>query len=238
MLEEIQQSLNLQLSTQQQTQFQQLYELILQGNESLNLTRITGSEEFAEKHLWDSLHPIISEQGLIPPLLTGGSVIDIGTGAGFPGIPIAIVAPSSTVTLLDSTQKKINFIDHIIEQMALTHVKTLLGRAEEIGQQKQHRQCYDLAVIRAVGTVSTCAEYSLPLLKQGGLAVIYRGTWTQAEAVNLENAVKQLGGLVQAVTQFTTPLTQSIRHCVYLKKVKDTPMKFPRAFGLPAKTPL
>jgi len=238
MLEIWQQTLNWQPSNQQQTQFQQLYQLIVQGNESLNLTRITETAEFWEKHLWDSLRPVFSEQGLIPVLQHGGSVIDIGTGAGFPGLAIAIVSPSSPVTLLDATRKKINFIDKMLSELALTNVKTKIGRAEEIGQLLQHRQSYDLAVIRAVSTASVCAEYALPLLKQGGLALIYRGTWTQVEAVNLANALQQLGGVVEKVAQITTPLSQSSRHCLYLRKVKDTPMKFPRAVGIPTQRPL
>ncbi len=233
-----QKTLNLSLSLTQQTQFQQLYQLILEGNRQLNLTRITEPDEFWEKHLWDSLRGIAPQQRFISSLFSGASVIDIGTGAGFPGLPVAIIAPNSRVTLLDSTRKKLTFLDHALTTLALTNVKTLVGRAEEIGQLPQYRKSYDIAMIRAVGTASACAEYALPLVKQGGIAVIYRGNWTQAETTVLQNAVNQLGGVIELIEQFTTPLTDSIRHCIYLRKVVNTPAKFPRAVGLPTQNPL
>jgi 16S rRNA (guanine527-N7)-methyltransferase len=233
-----QQTLNWQPSSQQQAKFQQLYELILEGNAQLNLTRITEPQEFWEKHLWDSLRGIAPQGKIIPSLQKGASVIDIGTGAGFPGVPVGMIAPDSTITLLDSTRKKITFIDKVLTTLELSNCKTLVGRSEEIGQQTQHRKSFDIALIRAVGTASVCAEYSLPLLKQGGLAVIYRGTWTEEETQTLHNAVKQLGGEVESIEQFATPLSNSIRHCLYLRKVANTPDKFPRPAGVPTQKPL
>ncbi|MUG97364.1 16S rRNA (guanine(527)-N(7))-methyltransferase RsmG [Scytonema sp. UIC 10036] len=164
--------------------------------------------------------------------------IDIGTGAGFPGIPVAMTVAHSTVTLLDSTRKKIAFLDRVKDELHLSNIKTVTGRAEEISHQIQHRQQYDVALIRAVGTASVCAEYTLPLLKQDGLAVIYRGNWTEDEAKSLENAVQQLGGTIESVEEFKTPLTQSIRHCLYLRKIATTPSQFPRAIGVPTQKPL
>ncbi|HYW20072.1 MAG TPA: 16S rRNA (guanine(527)-N(7))-methyltransferase RsmG [Nodularia sp. (in: cyanobacteria)] len=233
-----QQTLNWQPNEQQQQQFQQLYELIVVGNRQLNLTRITGAEEFWEKHLWDSLRGIAPQGQFIPSLSANASIIDIGTGAGFPGIPVAIKVPNCTVALLDSTRKKINFIDEILTQLTLPHAKTLIGRAEEIGHHPQHRKTYDLALIRAVGNAAVCAEYTLPLLKQGGLAVIYRGNWTEEETKSLQNAVNQLGGIIESIEQFTTPLTKSIRHCLYLRKVVNTPASFPRGAGVATQKPL
>ncbi|QLE49417.1 16S rRNA (guanine(527)-N(7))-methyltransferase RsmG [Nostoc sp. C057] len=232
-----QQTLNWQPTVQQQAQFQRLYELILEGNRQLNLTRITDPQEFWEKHLWDSLRGIL-------PVLSGNlpsaspTIIDIGTGAGFPGVPVAMTVPNCTITLLDSTQKKITFLDNILTELALTNAKTLVGRAEEIGQYYKHRMAYDIALIRAVGAVSVCAEYTLPLLKQGGLAIIYRGNWTKDETTALQNAVKLLGGVIESIEQFTTPLSHSIRHCVYLRKVATTPVQFPRPIGVPTQKPL
>ncbi|MBC1223163.1 16S rRNA (guanine(527)-N(7))-methyltransferase RsmG [Nostoc sp. UCD121] len=232
-----QQTLNWQPTVQQQEQFQKLYELILEGNRQLNLTRITDPQEFWEKHLWDSL------RGILPVLsgnlsLASPTIIDIGTGAGFPGVPVAMTLPNCTITLLDSTQKKITFLDNILTELALTNAKTLVGRAEEIGQYYKHRMAYDIALIRAVGAVSVCAEYTLPLLKQGGLAIIYRGNWTKDETTALQNAVKLLGGVIESIEQFTTPLSHSIRHCVYLRKVATTPVQFPRPIGVPTQKPL
>ncbi|MBD2208965.1 16S rRNA (guanine(527)-N(7))-methyltransferase RsmG [Nostoc linckia FACHB-104] len=233
-----QKTLNWQPNVQQQLQFQQLYELILEGNSQFNLTRITEAEEFWEKHLWDSLRGIAPQQQFIDSLTAGVSLIDIGTGAGFPGIPIAIASANSQITLLDSTRKKVTFIEKILTTLGLSNGKTLVGRVEEIGQQRQHRQSYDVATIRAVGPASVCAEYALPLLKVGGLAVIYRGNWTDEETTALQNAVDQLGGVIEAIEQFTTPLSESIRHCLYLRKVAATPANFPRAVGVPTQKPL
>ncbi|WP_375467349.1 16S rRNA (guanine(527)-N(7))-methyltransferase RsmG [uncultured Nostoc sp.] len=233
-----QQTLNWQPTAQQQAQFQRLYELILEGNRQLNLTRITDPQEFWEKHLWDSLRGIAPQGQFIPSLQEGAFVIDIGTGAGFPGIPVIITAPNCQITLMDSTQKKITFIEKILTELALTNAKTLVGRTEEIGQQPQQRQAYDIALIRAVGTASVCAEYALPLLKQSGLAVIYRGNWTEEETTVLQNAVNQLGGVIELIEKFTTPLSDSIRHCLYVRKVANTPANFPRAVGVPSQKPL
>ncbi len=243
-----QQTLNWQPTAEQQVKLQRLYELILEGNQKLNLTRITDPQEFWEKHLWDSLRGIApllrdGEKDLTPPphhptTPPPRHFIDLGTGAGFPGIPVAIALPDCSVTLVDSTRKKIAFIENILPELELENIKTLTGRAEEIGQQSQHRQNYDVAMIRAVGNASVCAEYTLPLLKQGGLAIIYRGNWTEDETTALTDVVKQLGGEIAAIEQFTTPLSTSLRHCLYLRKIATTPTKYPRAVGIPTHKPL
>ncbi|WP_174782584.1 16S rRNA (guanine(527)-N(7))-methyltransferase RsmG [Dolichospermum planctonicum] len=231
-------TLNWQPTNLQENQFQQLYQLIIAGNRQINLTRITEPEEFWEKHLWDSLRGIAPKQIFIPGIDRGKRIIDIGTGAGFPGLPMALIFPNSQVTLLDSTGKKIAFIETVLSALALNNVKTLLGRAEEIGQQYEHRQNYDVAVIRAVGNVSVCAEYSLPLVRKGGLAIIYRGSWSEAENESLETAVEQLGGAVELIEEFSTPLSNSTRHCLYLRKVTNTPISFPRGVGIPSQKPI
>ncbi len=244
-----QQTLSWQPDAAQQARFQQLYELILAGNRHLNLTRITEPSEFWEKHLWDSLSGLApfwkaqtaATEFSLPTPEEGSesiSVIDIGTGAGFPGIPVAIAHPGWTVTLLDSTRKKIAFLDQVVETMAVGNVKTLCGRVEQVGQDPQHRQRYHLAMIRAVGSVSACAEYALPLLQIGGIAILYRGQWSDEEALPLQAALKPLGGRLEIVEQFETPLTQGIRHCLYLRKVKATAPEFPRAVGIPVQKPL
>ncbi|WP_416676677.1 16S rRNA (guanine(527)-N(7))-methyltransferase RsmG [Egbenema bharatensis] len=173
-------------------------------------------------------------------LLTPNSfqVIDIGTGAGFPGIPVAIACPDWTVTLLDSTRKKMAFLDTVLETMGILNAKTLVDRVEQVGQQPQHRASYDLALIRAVAAASVCAEYALPLLKVGGVAVLYRGQWTPEEESQLKRSVSQLGGSLAAVDRLTLPLSQGIRHCVMLKKLKPTPGQFPRAVGIPVQKPI
>lgn len=223
-------------------QFQALYHLILAGNQHLNLTRITDPLEFLEKHLWDSLSGIApwleAEAGTTIALPAAAHVIDIGTGAGFPGVPIAIAQPNWAVTLLDSTRKKLLFLDQTLSTLAITNAKTWLGRAEAIGQDRQHREQYDLASIRAVAGATVCAEYTLPLLKVGGVAVLYRGQWTAAEEAALHFAVQPLGGCVDRVVALKTPITSSDRHCIYVQKIHSTPSEFPRMVGIPAQKPL
>jgi 16S rRNA (guanine527-N7)-methyltransferase len=220
-----QQTLNWQPDEKQQQQFQQLYSSIVAGNRQLNLTRITEPKDFWEKHLWDSLRGIAPFLGNPLPItndqlpITNPQVIDIGTGAGFPGVPCAIAHPHWQVTLLDSTRKKIAFLDTLLAQIGLPNAKTLLGRSEQINQKSQHRKTYDLALIRAVGAASLCAEYALPFLKVGGLAILYRGHWTDEEAADLQPVIQRLSSKLESIEPFTTPLSQSVRHCLYLRKL-------------------
>ena len=220
-------SLNWLPDESQQQQFQRLYELIVEGNRSLNLTRITEPIEFWEKHLWDSLRGIarllpandnLGENREFPPQSVF-KAIDIGTGGGFPGLPVAIALSHLSVTLLDSTRKKIDFLDKVLPSLTIKNAATLLGRTDEIWRQPHHKAAYDIALLRAVGAASICAKYALPFLKNGGLAVLYRGNWTAEEEAQLQSAIGPLGGKVESVEAFTTPVSQGTRHCVYLRKV-------------------
>jgi len=252
-----QQTIGWQPSTQQQSLFQQLYDQIVSGNQRLNLTRITTPEDFWEKHLWDSLSGLApwlsanddSDEGLE----TDGEgqdsetplrVIDIGTGGGIPGIPAAIaLAPLTKIhlTLLDSTRKKIQFLQELCQalrpQLPL-RAACIAERAETVAHQPQHRHAYDLALIRAVGSAATCAEYALPFLKVGAQAVLYRGQWTTDETEALMPVIELLGGEITDLQSWKTPLTKSDRHCIFVHKVAPTPDEFPRAVGTPAKKPL
>ncbi|MBD2101597.1 16S rRNA (guanine(527)-N(7))-methyltransferase RsmG [Leptolyngbya sp. FACHB-261] len=195
----------------QQLQFEQIYAEVLTANQHLNLTRITAPEDFWEKHLWDSL------RGIAPLQELGAQrVIDIGTGAGFPGLPVAVAHPDWLVTLLDATQKKIAFLETLLQQVGLANCHTLVGRAEAIGKQKQG--AYDLALVRAVGPADRCARYALPLLRPGGLAILYRGQWTAEEADVLQIALQEFDGVLEQIDAFTTPLTQGVRHCIHIKR--------------------
>jgi 16S rRNA (guanine527-N7)-methyltransferase len=239
-----QETLHWQPNETQQQQFQQLYQQILQGNRQLNLTRITEPDAFWEKHLWDSLSGIrpwlgeVGTLGQLPLMPPHAWAIDIGTGAGFPGIPIALVQPTWTVTLLDSTHKKMDFVQSLLTELGLKNGKLARDRVEQAGRQLRYRAAYDLATLRAVASAAVCAEYALPLLKLGGIAVLYRGQWTAEEAIGLESALEQLGGVLVAVETFKTPLSGSERHCLYLRKEQPTPEEFPRAIGVPTRMPL
>lgn len=239
-----QETLGWQPDAQQQQQFQHLYEQILAGNRQLNLTRITDPAEFWEKHLWDSLRgvqPWLSPSDPLPfplPPLANSKLLDIGTGAGFPGLPIAIALPQISCTLLDSTQKKIAFLDRILPDFSLPQVKTVVRRAEQVGRDRQHRNTYTIVTLRAVAPATICAEYAIPCLTLGGIAILYRGQWTVEENQALQGAAQKLGCTVEFVDAFTTPLSQSIRHCLYLHKTEPTPSEFPRAIGVPTRDPL
>ncbi|PSB59455.1 16S rRNA (guanine(527)-N(7))-methyltransferase RsmG [Chamaesiphon polymorphus] len=218
----------------QQVRLQSLYTAVITANQQLNLTRITEPAEFWEKHLWDSIRGI-GELIKIPSAL---KVIDIGTGAGFPGLPLAIARTDWQLTLVDSTAKKVGFISSTAPELGLTNVHPVVSRIEDVGQDRQHRHRYDLALIRAVASVNVCAEYALPLVKIGGTAILYRGNWTQEEADLLELAVAKLGGEISKIDRFNTPLSDSIRHCIYLHKIADTHPYYPRAVGIPTQKPL
>lgn len=199
-------TLDWQPSAPEIAQFQCLYDRVLQGNQVQNLTRITTPTDFWEKHLWDSL------RGIKPFWQqTGLKVLDIGTGAGFPGLPIAIVQPNWQLTLLDGTLKKIKFVNETIEAMGLTNAIGVHGRAEELSREKYYQNQFDLVLVRAVGTVVNCVQYSIPLTRSGGTIVLYRGQWTAQEE-------KYLEGMNWWIDSFITPISCSQRNCIFLQK--------------------
>lgn len=243
-------TLGWQPSQAQQGLFQRLLGQMYDLNQNVNLTRITDPEAFWEKHLWDSLWGI-------QPWLAGATelrevehaeaeevtlqtlrAVDIGTGGGFPGIPIAIALPHWQVTLLDSTRKKVACLETLCQDLPLSNAAPICDRAENFGQSPRDRATYDLAFVRAVGPVSCCAEYALPLLKVGGTAILYRGQWSAEEESVLQRALITLGGELVELRNTQTPLTQGQRHGIYLRKTQTTPPSFPRKEGLPAKYPL
>lgn len=233
-----QSTLHWQPQTSQQQGFQQLYEAVLAANQQVNLTRITTPDDFWEKHLWDSLQgvqPWLRDLDTDAPSL---KVVDIGTGGGFPGLPVALIFPHWAIALMDATRKKIAALEIVCETLGIANVSFLPQRAEQVAHQPIHREAYDVALLRAVGSVNTCAEYALPLLNLGGQAVLYRGQWTAEEEAGLVAILPRLGGQLLEVRSQITPLTQGVRHTVMIAKVERTPDKFPRLPGIPAKTPL
>ncbi|WP_071517031.1 16S rRNA (guanine(527)-N(7))-methyltransferase RsmG [Geitlerinema sp. PCC 9228] len=220
-----------QPSGEQQEKFQQLYAQICQVNRQVNLTRITESEEFWEKHIWDSVRGILPYFQMLENWDWGGEeirVVDIGTGGGFPGFPAAIVFPRWRVTLLDSIGKKIACLRTMAGALELENVVPYCDRAEKLGQQEAYREQYHIALLRAVAPSAVCAEYALPLLQVGGVAVLYRGGWEKEQEKQLQVAVAELGGEIAAIAQQPTPMNKSDRHYIYIRKTASTPSQFPR----------
>ncbi|OIP69309.1 MAG: 16S rRNA (guanine(527)-N(7))-methyltransferase RsmG [Oscillatoriales cyanobacterium CG2_30_44_21] len=211
LFEQWQSTLNWFPDSSQIAQFEKLYELVLEGNSKQNLTRITNVDDFWEKHLWDSLRGVFAfwDQDKV-------KLVDIGTGAGFPGLPIAIAKPSWQVTLIDSKQKKVTFVEESIQTLQLSNAIAEWGRGEDINQLSAHRKKYDLAVVRAVGKPGICASYALPFLKKSGTAVLYRGQWLPEESEQLDMFCEQEGLQIVKQDRFQTPLTAGVRHSVYL----------------------
>jgi 16S rRNA (guanine527-N7)-methyltransferase len=234
-IERWQETLDWQPLASQQYQLQQLYELVIRGNQHQNLTRIIDPLEFWEKHLWDSLRGLKSLDLLTPTALPQRG-IDIGTGAGFPGLPIAIAQPHWPLILLDSSHRKIAFVQATTEVLNLPRAQAHCERVET--WTRQHRQAYDLVFSRALAAAVVCAEYSLPLLQVGGRALLYRGHWTPEEEQGLQQALAILGGEVAEVDAFTTPVSGSTRHCVVICKTAITPSRFPRPVGMAQHQPL
>jgi 16S rRNA (guanine527-N7)-methyltransferase len=249
MLEEWQSTTGWQPGATQLLQFQNFFDLVCLANKSLNLTRILEPVDFWEKHLWDSLQPVLTKPELTkleltkleltePELQGTYKVIDLGTGGGFPGLPIAIAYPDWAVTVMDSTAKKISFIESGLATLELTNVRTVVDRTESLARNPLHRDVYQLATIRAVAEAAVCAEYAVPFLAIGGTAILYRGRWSEEETVTLTSAVEQLGAKITEISAYKTPLSQGERHCIYIQKELPTSTKFPRAVGTPSQKPL
>lgn len=225
--------LGITLTDKQKQQFDKFYELLVEWNKVMNLTGITEYEEVNEKHFVDSLSIVkaIDMESL-------QSIIDVGTGAGFPGIPLKIAFPHLKVVLLDSLNKRINFLNEVISELELTDIKTIHGRAEDYAKQTEYREKFDLCVSRAVANLSTLSEYCLPYVSVNGLFIPYKSGEIDEELENSKKAVKVLGGEIENVVKFQLPGTEIGRSFVKVRKITNTNKKYPRKAGLPAKEPL
>lgn len=227
--------LNITLTDEQIEQFLQYYEMLVEKNKVMNLTGITEYEEVIQKHFLDSLSLIRVIPDIASQKLT---VIDLGTGAGFPGIPLKIAFPELEITLMDSLNKRILFLQEVIDALGLKKVSAVHGRAEEMASNATHRQQYDLCVSRAVSNLAVLTEYCLPFVKKGGLFVSYKSADSDAEIQEGKKAISILGGKLTSVDKFQLPDSDLRRALVCIKKAKDTPKKYPRKAGTPAKLPL
>ena len=221
------------MSSQQLQQFLTYYEMLVEWNGVMNLTAITEYDDVMKKHFVDSVSLIKAFD-----ITKNASVIDVGTGAGFPGLALKIAYPNLEVTLLDSLNKRIQFLDAVIEKLGLSGVKTIHGRAEDFAKPGKLRETFDLCVSRAVANLSTLSEYCLPFVKVGGQFISYKSEKITEEMASAENAIRILGGEVYGQVEFQLPDSDIYRNLFIIDKIKETPKKYPRKAGLPSKEPL
>lgn len=226
-------TLGIRLTDIQKRQFDRYYELLIEWNRVMNLTGITEYDEVNLKHFTDSLTIV-----RVKEMKNISTLIDVGTGAGFPGLPIKIAFPHIKVTLLDSLNKRIKFLDQIVEELGLDDVVTLHGRAEDYAKKDEYREKFDLCASRAVANLSTLSEYCLPFIKKGGCFVSYKSADSDEEIKMSEKALDILGGKIEKIDKFTLPGSDMGRALVMIEKVKNTPRKYPRKAGVPSKEPL
>ena len=234
------------LGREQAEQLYRYYELLVEWNQVMNLTAITEEQDVVTKHFTDSLSLAKIFGGLERGSLscegeernTALSLIDVGTGAGFPGIPLKIAFPQLKVTLLDSLNKRVKFLTEICGQLGLENIVAVHGRAEDLGRDPQHREKYDLCVSRAVANLASLSEYCMPFVQLGGYFVPYKSGEIDEELKLGAKAVQILGGQVECVEKFTLPGAEASRSLIKIRKIKAISKKYPRKAGLPAKEPL
>jgi 16S rRNA (guanine527-N7)-methyltransferase len=230
----VKQLLGLNLTSRQRQAFQTYFQELVAWNARFNLTAITDREGVQIRHFLDSLSCLLA----IGSDVQGKGLIDIGSGAGFPGLPLKIVCPSFHLTLLEATGKKVNFLQHLVASLKLPHVTVIHARAEQIGQDPRNREAYDWVIARAVAAMPTLIEYLLPLCHLGGRCLAQKGEKAAAEVSLAEPAILLLGGRLNRLVPVELPGLAETRHLVVIDKVARTPPKYPRRPGMPAKSPL
>ena len=226
-------TLHIELSKEQYSQYVTYYNMVVEKNKVMNLTGITEFDEFIDKHYIDSLSIVNAVD-----MTRVNSIIDVGTGAGFPGIPLKIAFPHLKITLLDSLNKRIKFLNEVIEALGLEKITAIHGRAEDFAKQKEYREQFDYVVSRAVANLTVLSEYCLPYVKEDGYFLPYKSGDIKEEAANSKKAVKILGGSIEDIISFEIPDTDMARTILKIHKTKATPKRFPRKAGLPTKEPI
>ena len=223
--------MSISLNKEQYDQFYAYMVLLIEWNEKINLTAITEPQEIILKHFVDSLT-------IAKYIEEGKTIIDMGTGAGFPGIPLKIYRNDVKVVLADSLNKRIKFLNEVIEKLQLKNIETIHCRAEELGKNKEYREKFDYATSRAVANLSTLSEYLLPFVKLNGSGIFMKTMEIDEELENAKKAIKIIGGRIEKVNKFEIPESDLGRSIIIVKKEKQTPSKYPRKPGTPAKEPL
>ena len=224
--------IELDITDTQLQQFDDYFRFLVEKNKVMNLTTIIEKEDVVLKHFIDSIYIMKYTD------FDEKKVIDIGTGAGFPGIPLKIAFPWLEITLLDSLNKRIKFLDEVVDALRLEQIKCIHGRSEDIARQEEHREKYDLCVSRAVANLSTLSELCIPFVKKGGEFISYKAANSQEEIEQAGNAISKLGGRLAGVQELILPDTDMGRIFVCIKKEKNTSKKYPRKAGTPGKEPL
>lgn len=223
----------IQLSSEAKERFETYYRLLIEWNERMNLTAITEYDEVFEKHFYDSITPAFYFD-----VSKVDRLVDVGAGAGFPSLPLKIIYPQLQVTIIDSLNKRITFLQQLTEQLGLKDVQFVHGRAEELGQRKEYRETFPLVLARAVARMPVLLELCLPFAKVGGTFIAYKGSSADEELHEAERALKVLGGSIARKEQLQLPSEQSNRTIIWIEKTKATPKTYPRKPGTPSKNPI
>lgn len=225
--------LNIPYNGDMENKFIKYRDLLKEWNQKINITSIEDDEEIYVKHFLDSLLMLNNDN-----INEKKSIIDIGTGGGFPGYPLKIVNDNYEVTLLDSLRKRIDFLEEVAKVLKLKNVELIHGRAEDFGQKKEYREKFDICVSRAVAPLNVLSEYCLPFVKVGGYFAAYKSENISPEIEVSENAIKKLGGKIKEIREISLPGTDIIRKIVIIEKFEATNIKYPRKAGKPSKEPL
>lgn len=226
-------TLNITLNDQQISQFVNYFDLLVDWNSRMNLTSITEFDQVLKKHFVDSISLLSYES-----ISSSSKIIDVGTGAGFPGIPLKILLPDTEIVLMDSLNKRITFLNEVISILNLKNICAIHSRAEDLSRNNNHREAYDYCVSRAVANLSTLSEYCLPFVKLGGKFISYKSGDYDKELSDSKNAINILGGNILKVESFNLPDTDISRAFVFIEKVNKTTLKYPRKGALPKNKPL
>ena len=223
--------INIEITEKQVDDFYNYMNLLLEWNEKINLTAITEENDIILKHFVDC-------GTILKYIKDNSSIIDIGTGAGFPGIPLKILNNSLKITLMDSLNKRIIFLNDVIEKLKLSNIEAIHARAEELARNKNYREKFDISTSRAVANLSTLSEYMLPFVKKDGIAISMKGSNIDEELNNSKKAIKILGGKIEKIDNFNLVETDNLRNIIIIRKIEKTPKEFPRKAGKPSKEPI